>query len=320
MASGKYMKPCKINLESFPVNLYEKSLSFDLSSCGHFASCSFNRQALTSHSIAYNYLITGFDWSNSERLLRFVGKELIERTTLRILECKCWKALFFKCRGSTTALSQSLLISGKNSCLEFLIAINFVILALLVIFVALLDSFFLNWATFLVTVHVSLSSYLHGFHLQVEDIPDFALSEVMSECQTLAKLEKYVAALLSSPLKNSINFISEGTSSNEKLTWISRTWSIQFSKCQLTSCLVNNSTTLWSSLQLTPYKWKIIIWTSYTWTSIQKTYQPRGWLIPFPKRCTIPSNSNLKWTFILPKPYKFITFLPEIIHLNVKFA
>ena len=64
----------------------------------------------------------------------------------------------------------------------------------------------------------NLCWYGQGFHLQSGALPNLPLNVVQSTFDTLAKLEKWHAALLSSPLMKHKNFMSEGTSSNEKDT------------------------------------------------------------------------------------------------------
>ena len=63
-------------------------------------------------------------------LFNWEGKEHIEMTCCRNIACNCWAPLFFKCNGSTMTLSESLPISGRNSCLEWLLAIKLVTLGL----------------------------------------------------------------------------------------------------------------------------------------------------------------------------------------------
>lgn len=63
----------KTSFESFPVSLYEKSLSFDLSSRIHFSSCFFRWPAFTSDCNAFKYLEIVLDGGSSDKLLILSG-------------------------------------------------------------------------------------------------------------------------------------------------------------------------------------------------------------------------------------------------------
>jgi hypothetical protein len=59
--------------------------------------------------MATKYLLIGEVWGSSKMLFKEEGKELIKSTCFRNIACKCWTALFFKCKGSTIALSEGIL-------------------------------------------------------------------------------------------------------------------------------------------------------------------------------------------------------------------
>ena len=101
------MKPCKTSLESFPVSLLEKSLSFGLSSRIHFPICFFSRPALTSDSNAYKYLKSALDGGRSDKLLILPGMLLDEIAKSKSIDCKCCTPLFFKWRLNNLFITKS---------------------------------------------------------------------------------------------------------------------------------------------------------------------------------------------------------------------
>ena len=113
------MNPCKISRESLPVKREVKSLSLPLSSSSHLPNCYFILPTFTSFSIAFKYLAIAQFGGISLRLFNLLGRLLKEMAILSRIVCKYCTPLFFKWRGSTTALSQSFPINGSNSCLDF---------------------------------------------------------------------------------------------------------------------------------------------------------------------------------------------------------
>ena len=112
----------------------------------------------------------------------------------------------------------------------------------------------------------SLTVYDHGFHLQSLVDPNLLFSVAQSSFETFAKLEKYFAALLSSPLRKASNFISEGTSSKVKVTSFPDTVYVFILIAAIweANCGVNFITTGWSSFRFAPNNKKIIIWASHS--------------------------------------------------------
>ena len=141
-------------------------MSLDLSSTIHFSSCFFRHPAFTSDSNAFKYLEIALEGGRSDKLLILSGRLLDEIAKSKSIECRCCTALFFKWRGSTTSLSQRLPIKGSNSCLEFLFAMDRVILVLCVDFARVGGRLSLNFKTCLPMF--SLCLYGHGFHCNLE--------------------------------------------------------------------------------------------------------------------------------------------------------
>lgn len=153
----------------------------------HFPICFFRRPALTSDSNAFKYLKIALYDSRSDKLLILSGCYSMKLPRLKALTANV--ALHYFSNGEAQQpLSQRVPMRGSNSCLDFLLAMNWVTLLLWVDFARLGEILSLNFDTCLAMS--SLCWYGQGFHLQFGMFPNLPFNVVQSAFDTLAKLEK----------------------------------------------------------------------------------------------------------------------------------